>query len=243
MVLAVGFNPRSVVNEDRVASATPEKRQPSLRDGISRHRSPALKRRARIKSRYAASASCVLASAGNAFTRLKKDASRIYNRDDGSPRAGKHTRIKFIASAGTRTLYSCQSPVRGRTKNENQRKSRKSALGGCDTLRRAPHTRTNIGRHAIPAVREPAPAAGSNRKDSPEQLDSLVAPIALYPDPLLAQPWRPRPILWRSFSCSNGWSETQILRIKALADAVAKGTGTRVSRQWRHCRDGQAPSK
>ena len=31
------------------------------------------------------------------------------------------------------------------------------------------------------------PAAGTSAKIPPEQLDSLVAPIALYPDPLLAQ--------------------------------------------------------
>src|SRR6516164_6158066 len=33
----------------------------------------------------------------------------------------------------------------------------------------------------------PSPAAAAPAKLPPEQLDSLVAPIALYPDPLLAQ--------------------------------------------------------
>ena len=39
-------------------------------------------------------------------------------------------------------------------------------------------------------VAQPAaapPAAGSPAPFTPEQLDQLVAPIALYPDPLLAQ--------------------------------------------------------
>src|SRR5258708_23134574 len=41
------------------------------------------------------------------------------------------------------------------------------------------------------APQQQAPAAGDQQKQSqsmtPEQVDSLVAPIALYPDPLLAQ--------------------------------------------------------
>jgi hypothetical protein len=43
----------------------------------------------------------------------------------------------------------------------------------------------------LSASQSQAPAAGSAQQEaanlSPDQLDSLVAPIALYPDPLLAQ--------------------------------------------------------
>ena len=43
-----------------------------------------------------------------------------------------------------------------------------------------------------------------------DQLDSLVAPIALYPDPLLAR-FSLRPsILWRSFSSNSGWHNIRI---------------------------------
>src|SRR6516164_9014946 len=38
-----------------------------------------------------------------------------------------------------------------------------------------------------PAAATPPAAADSDAPKTPEQLDSLVAPIALYPDPLLAQ--------------------------------------------------------
>jgi len=40
---------------------------------------------------------------------------------------------------------------------------------------------------AAPTAQQPATAAEKPKLKSPEQLDSLVAPIALYPDPLLAQ--------------------------------------------------------
>jgi hypothetical protein len=40
---------------------------------------------------------------------------------------------------------------------------------------------------ATTAAPQPAAAPDTSKAKSPEQLDSLVAPIALYPDPLLAQ--------------------------------------------------------
>ena len=54
-----------------------------------------------------------------------------------------------------------------------------------------------------------APAGGAEPKLPPDQLDSLVAPIALYPDPLLSQTlvaWTSR---WRSCNFSSGWRETR----------------------------------
>jgi hypothetical protein len=44
---------------------------------------------------------------------------------------------------------------------------------------------------------------------SPDQLDSLVAPIALYPDPLLAQTLAASTYPLKSFSSSNGSRKTR----------------------------------
>src|SRR5260370_17986113 len=66
------------------------------------------------------------------------------------------------------------------------------------------------------------PPSGQAVKLSPQQLDSLVAPIALYPDPLLAQ------VLAAStypleIVILQRWLETnKNMKDKALADAVAK---------------------
>ena len=43
------------------------------------------------------------------------------------------------------------------------------------------------GGRALQAQAAPAAAASDSAKATPQQLDALVAPIALYPDPLLAQ--------------------------------------------------------
>jgi hypothetical protein len=55
---------------------------------------------------------------------------------------------------------------------------------------------------------KPAPAA-EQAQDAPkipnDQLESLVAPIALYPDPLLSQVLVLPPIRWKSSSFSSGW--------------------------------------
>ena len=52
-------------------------------------------------------------------------------------------------------------------------------------------------------------AEQSAAKLPPEQLDSLVAPIAIYPDSLLSQTLVASRIRWKSFSCSNGWRRTR----------------------------------
>ena len=45
-----------------------------------------------------------------------------------------------------------------------------------------------LGNVALPQTTQtPAPPADQAAKIPPDQLDSLVAPIALYPDPMLAQ--------------------------------------------------------
>ena len=45
----------------------------------------------------------------------------------------------------------------------------------------------SLAQQAAPTAQQPATTAEKPKVKSPEQLDSLVAPIALYPDPLLAQ--------------------------------------------------------
>ena len=63
-------------------------------------------------------------------------------------------------------------------------------------------------------AQSPSPQDASQEQPAPkisnDQLDSLVAPIALYPDPLLAR-FSLRPsILWRSFSSNSGWHNIRI---------------------------------
>ena len=81
-------------------------------------------------------------------------------------------------------------------------------------------TLTYASQSAVPA----RPPNAQTIKPSPEQLDSLVAPIALYPDPLLAQ------VLAAStypleIVLLQRWLETnKNLKDKQLADAAAKQT-------------------
>jgi hypothetical protein len=72
------------------------------------------------------------------------------------------------------------------------------------------------GTPAEPAA-EPAAA-----KLSPDQLDSLVAPIALYPDPLLAQTLAAATYPLELVQLQQWLAKNKDLKDKALADAVAK---------------------
>jgi hypothetical protein len=78
---------------------------------------------------------------------------------------------------------------------------------------------------AAPAP-SPAPAAGAAAdapaKLSADQLDSLVAPIALYPDPLLAQTLAASTYPLEVIQLQQWMSKNKELKDKALADAVAK---------------------
>ena len=65
------------------------------------------------------------------------------------------------------------------------------------------------------------PATGS-AKIPPEQLDSLVAPIALYPDPLLAQVLAASTYPLEIILLQRWLEKNKNLKDKALADAVAK---------------------
>src|SRR6201982_3025751 len=62
-------------------------------------------------------------------------------------------------------------------------------------------------------------------KIPPDQLDSLVAPIALYPDPLLAQIMAASTYPLEIIQLQQWLTNHKNLRDKALADAVAKASG------------------
>ncbi len=67
-----------------------------------------------------------------------------------------------------------------------------------------------------PAEQEPAP------KIPPDQLDSLVAPIALYPDPMLAQVLAASTYPLEIVQLQQWLEKNSTLKDKALADAVGK---------------------
>jgi hypothetical protein len=67
-----------------------------------------------------------------------------------------------------------------------------------------------------------SPSAGQAAKIPPEQLDSLVAPIALYPDPLLAQVLAASTYPLQIIMLQRWLEKNPNLKDKALADAVAK---------------------
>ena len=68
----------------------------------------------------------------------------------------------------------------------------------------------------------PGPAPEAAAKLPPEQLDSLVAPIALYPDPLLAQTLAASTYPLEMIQLQQWMAKNPNLKDKALADAVAK---------------------
>ena len=76
---------------------------------------------------------------------------------------------------------------------------------------------------AAPAP-SPAPAAAADApaKLPADQLDSLVAPIALYPDPLLAQTLAASTYPLEIIQLQQWMAKNKELKDKALADAVAK---------------------
>src|SRR6516164_3816408 len=67
-----------------------------------------------------------------------------------------------------------------------------------------------------------APASEQSSKIPPDQLDSLVAPIALYPDPLLAQTLAASTYPLEIIQLQQWLAKNPGLKDKALADAVAK---------------------
>ena len=76
---------------------------------------------------------------------------------------------------------------------------------------------------AVPSTRPaPAQSGGQASKIPPDQLDSLVAPIALYPDPLLAQTLAASTYPLEIIQLQQWLLKNPGLKDKALADAVAK---------------------
>jgi hypothetical protein len=71
-------------------------------------------------------------------------------------------------------------------------------------------------------VKVAAPPAETAAKLPPEQLDSLVAPIALYPDPLLAQTLAASTYPLEIIQLQQWLAKNTNLKDKALAEAVAK---------------------
>ena len=76
---------------------------------------------------------------------------------------------------------------------------------------------------AVPSTRPaPSQSGGQASKIPPDQLDSLVAPIALYPDPLLAQTLAASTYPLEIIQLQQWLLKNPGLKDKALADAVAK---------------------
>ena len=81
------------------------------------------------------------------------------------------------------------------------------------------------GDAALMAQGAPSPAPTPSEQPAnlpPEQLDSLVAPIALYPDPLLAQTLAASTYPLEIIQLQQWMAKNPNLKDKALADAVAK---------------------
>ena len=74
----------------------------------------------------------------------------------------------------------------------------------------------------IQALAQEAAAPQEAAKIPPDQLDSLVAPIALYPDPMLAQVLAASTYPLEIMQLQQWLSKHKDLKDKALADAVAK---------------------
>jgi hypothetical protein len=86
-----------------------------------------------------------------------------------------------------------------------------------------PAAQTSTQATATPSAAAPAGAAAEESpKIPPEQLESLVAPIALYPDPLLAQSLVASTYPLELVQLQQWLGKHKDLKDKALADAVAK---------------------
>jgi hypothetical protein len=73
-----------------------------------------------------------------------------------------------------------------------------------------------------PAIQQASSSQGAAPPIAPDQLDSLVAPIALYPDPLLAQTLAASTYPLEIMQLQQWLAKTSGLKDKALADAVAQ---------------------
>src|SRR5262249_49307400 len=83
------------------------------------------------------------------------------------------------------------------------------------------------GEEVVLLAQKPTPAAAAQAAPSPkllsaDQLDSLVAPIALYPDPLLAQTFAASTYPLEIIQLQQWMAKNPNLKDKALSDSVAK---------------------
>src|SRR4051794_1835489 len=81
---------------------------------------------------------------------------------------------------------------------------------------------SNVPASALPAPQAATTATPSAAKLPGDQLDSLVAPIALYPDPLLAQVLAASTYPLEVIQLHQWLGQHKDLKDKALADAVQK---------------------
>src|SRR5881628_3569768 len=79
-----------------------------------------------------------------------------------------------------------------------------------------------LAQQADPAVVTTTTTTEESPKMAPEELESLVAPIALYPDPLLAQTLASSTYPLEIIQLQQWMEKNKSLKGKALADAVAK---------------------
>src|SRR6516225_468510 len=93
-----------------------------------------------------------------------------------------------------------------------------TSLGAAQSSQSPPAAKSS----ASPPAQNQAPAQNQSVKISPDQLDSLVAPIALYPDPLLAQVLAASTYPLEIIQLQQWLESNSSLKDKALADAVAK---------------------
>jgi hypothetical protein len=82
----------------------------------------------------------------------------------------------------------------------------------------------------------PVPSASPEAKIPAEQLDALVAPIALYPDPLLSQTLVASTYPLELVLLEQWLGKNKELKDKALLDAGKKtGHGIRAFNRWPRC--------
>lgn len=80
----------------------------------------------------------------------------------------------------------------------------------------------SLSQASSPEPQKPAASQQQNAKIPPDQLDSLVAPIALYPDPMLAQVLAASTYPLEIIQLQQWLMKNPGLKDKALADAVSK---------------------
>ena len=102
--------------------------------------------------------------------------------------------------------------------------STKSVISRCRSFSRG--AAAAVGRPTALAQETAQPAAAAETAETPkipnDQLDSLVAPIALYPDPLLAQTLAASTYPIEIMQLQQWIDKNKNLKDQALADAVAK---------------------